>query len=146
MAPGEKDWEISSSERAEHQNEPLVFPENTTKVMITSKATTFTILTPSPMLKISLIMPYIITSCIYNKHANLSIKSICPLKPQSTCAFINTHIKYKQRKSAASLQHSVSVVVCKLMWWGEPQGAGVRGAGTGAGPGDHQALRIAEKY
>ena len=29
---------------------------------------------------------------------------------------------------------------------GEPQGAGEEGAGKGAGPGDHQALRIAEKY
>ena len=129
MAPGEKDWEISSSERAEHQNEPLVFPENMTKAMITSKATTFTILTPSPMLKISL-MPYIITSCIYNKHANLSIKSICPLKPQFTwCAF---SVENKKRKSAASLQCPVTTVVCKLMWWGSlrEQERGELGLGT----------------
>ena len=56
-APWGKDWEISSSERVEHQNEPLVFPENATKATITSKATTFIALTPSPTLKISL-MPF----------------------------------------------------------------------------------------
>lgn len=104
--------------------------------MSTSKATTFTVLTPSPTLKISLV-PFFITCCTYNKHAtNLSSNL-------SRCAF---SAEYKKRKSAASLQCSVSAVVCKLMRWGELQGAGEGGAGKGAGPGDHQALRIAEKY
>ena len=135
MAPWGKDWEISSSERAEHQHEPLVFPENTTKAMFTSKATTFTILTPSPTLKISLMPFFPITFCTYNKHAtNLSSKSTW--KPKSTwCAF---SVEYKKRKPAASWQCSVSAVVCKLMQWGKPQGAGERGAGKDAGPGDHQ--------
>lgn len=114
MAPWGKDWEISSSERAEHQNKPLVFPENMTKAMITSKATTFTILTPSPTLKISL-MPF--SPLLFVLTINMLLT--CHLNPPENPSPLGVHLVWSIKRESLLLPGSVLFQRWSVSWCDE---------------------------